>query len=519
MSKRPSILVFITDQQRADYLGCAGHPVLRTPAIDSIAEGGTRFERFYVANPVCMPNRAALMTGRHTSVNGVRTNGCPLPLDANTFVRKLHGAGYRTACLGKSHLQTMSGMRFPQYSFSDPGPDQSGEAWFRYAQGDYEQESWEAFGSGADPTNRPYYGFDTTALVTMHGDGTSGHYLHWLRDRLPDCENYIGAPNQLPHNHTCPQAVRTAIPEELYSTSYIADQAASWIAERAHEDQPFFGFVSFDDPHHPFNPPGRYWDMYCPDDFDLPDNFFNSDTDVLGRLKSQDLEARSKTPFLFPVSEQEAREAMALTCGMIAMIDDAIDRVLRALEDSGQADDTIVIFTSDHGDMLGDQGLLLKGGPHYQPVVRVPFIINDPANADQPATTDALASTIDIAQTILEAAGVEEYNGMQGKSVLPLIRGESFQRDALLIEDEGGSPVMGFGLEPVIHTLQTDRYRMSVFGGEAYGELFDLQEDPHELSNLFNEPSVQSLKADLTMQFLQARIGACDSSPRRVELA
>lgn len=518
-AKQPNILVFITDQQRADYLGCAGHPVLKTPNIDAIATGGTRFERFYVANPVCMPNRAAIMTGRHTSVNGVRMNGCPLPLDANTFVRKLQADGYHTALLGKSHLQTFSGMRPPAFDLAAHGPDQSGESWFRYASGDYGQESFAAFKAGADPTIRPYYGYNTTALVTWHGDANSGHYLNWLRERLPDHETYLGKDNELEHSYTCPQAVRTALPEELYSTSYIAEQAEAWITERKDDDAPFFAFVSFDDPHHPFNPPGKYWDMYDPEDFEVPENFHNSDDHALGWLKSEDTKLKKDGPFVFPVTEQQAKEAMALTCGMITMIDDAVGRVMAALHASGQADNTIVVFTSDHGDMLGDQGLLLKGGPHYQSIIRVPFLINDPRNDAQPETSNALACSMDIGQTFLEAAGIDPYHGMQGQSFMPVLEDGPYERENLLIEDVGAIPFLGFARPPVINTLQTDRYRFSVYEGEDFGELFDLQEDPTEQNNLFDAPSARDVKSDLTMQLLQARMAACDPSPRPYELA
>lgn len=243
MTRRPSFVLFITDQLRANFLGCYGHPVVRTPNIDDIAAGGLSFDRFYVASPVCMPNRASLMTGRLPSVSGVRANGIPLPVDRVTFVELLRAAGYATALCGKSHLQNFTGRPPTLPEPPDPGkaapPDDLSEA-IRGTLDDasHGQEDPAHWQQEDARVRTPFYGFDHVDLVSSHGDDLGGDYRRWLLERDPDALSKIGAAHQLPHDYTCPQAVRTAIPEELYSTSYIAERAEQFLD--GHEgDEPF----------------------------------------------------------------------------------------------------------------------------------------------------------------------------------------------------------------------------------------------------------------------------------------
>ncbi len=267
MSKRPNFLFIMTDQQRADWLGCYGHPVVKTPNVDALAMEGTRFTEFHVASPVCMPNRASLMTGRFPSVHGLRYNGCVLPERANTFVDVLKAGGYRTASIGKSHLQPFTDVE-PHAWGNETG--QIDEAW-KSDTHDYGKEEpgrYDSEGRYHFPT--PYYGFDHVDMVTSHGDRAGGHYQQWFRENNPNWRELTDRSNELPHNYSCPQAFRTPIPAESYSTTYIKDRTIDYLNENANSEAPLFTFVSFPDPHHPFNPPGRYWGLYSPDQFDLP---------------------------------------------------------------------------------------------------------------------------------------------------------------------------------------------------------------------------------------------------------
>ena len=421
MAKRPNFLLFITDQQRADYLACAGHPVLRTPNIDSIAHGGRRFDRFYVACPICMPNRSTLMTGRMPSLHGVRQNGTALSFRANTFVDLMRAHGYRTALLGKSHLQNMTGLPAILQPPDLPDdylvpPESFGEATRRSGEdGPVDAESPQGWRDDPDwDLSYPFYGFERVDLCTEHGDLVGGHYWQWLKERHDDPDGLRGQENALPHDYIMPQAWRTAVPEALYPTRYVAERTVDFLESHAGAggDAPFFAMASFPDPHHPFTPPGKYWDMYRPDDMRLDASFAaNHEPPPHVRWAREQREAGNavtNSQVLFAVSEREAREAAALTCGMIAMIDDAVGSVLSALDQLGLADDTVVIFTADHGDFLGDHRIMLKGPIHYQSLIRVPFLWKDTADRGAPAgASSTLSGTLDIARTVRKIRRVE----------------------------------------------------------------------------------------------------------------
>ena len=508
---RPNVILFVTDQQRADHLGCYGHPVLRTPAIDGLARRGVAFDNCHVASPVCMPNRASLMTGRMPSLHGVRMNGIPLSTDAVTFVDLLRDAGYQTALIGKSHLQNFTAR--PAYAAARTGRSgfhRAGGALAEASRHDYRAPAYRQEAPSSPSAAPPFYGFDHVDLVTGHGDACGGDYARWLSGREPDADRLLGPENQLPHDYVCPQAVRTALPEALYSTSYIAGQAVSWLDTAG--GAPFFLMVSFPDPHHPFNPPGRYWDAYRPEDMPVPAAFERNDwtppPHVAALHRERDAgEAALQGMNSIGCTLREALEARALTCGMIEMIDDAVARVLAALERSGGAGRTVVAFTSDHGDHLGDHGLLLKGAEPYREITRVPLIWADPDGPSGLRRED-MAQTVDIPATILERARVEPFHGMQGKSLLagPV-------RDAAFIQYDHQRPHPGLGGPPRVHSLVDRRWRLSVFHGQDRGELYDLEADPGEFRNLWDDSGAARDKARLMERLLREEIAAVDRSP------
>lgn len=518
MKKRPNFILFITDQHRADYLGCYGHPILQTPNIDAMAARGTRFEKFYVASPVCMPNRASLMTCRMPSSHGVRMNGVPLATRNVTFVELLKDAGYKTALIGKSHLQTFTGVppttRIP--------PKREG---FHRANGPlteavrhdlttpiYKVEEPD-FWSGPMPSvPTPFYGFDHVELVTGHGDHIGGDYTKWLLDREPNAEQMIGSENQLPHDFSCPQAVRTALPPELYSTTYIAERAAAYLEDHRDDDDPFFLMVSWPDPHHPFNPPGKFWDMYNPEDFPVPEAFTRNDWSPpphVAGVHAMRAAGRSNLTGMNAVgcSAREAQEAQALTCGMISMIDDAVGHVQKSLSKSGRAGETIEVFTTDHGDHLGDHRMLFKGAEQYEQITRVPFIWADP-QSEQPLVSKEIGQTHDIGTTILERAQIEKAWGMQGNDLF----GDR-PRSSALIQYAHQKDMDQIGVPPNVHTLRSGSFRLSVFEDMEWGELYDLETDPGEFDNLWTNPEHSADKASLMEQLVRAEIAHVDRTP------
>lgn len=518
-----NFLVFVVDQLCATHLGCYGNAMVATPNIDSLAQRGWRAEQCFVASPLCMPNRASMLTGRMPSVHGVRHNGIPLSLGTTTIADVLRDAGYFTSLIGKGHLQNVTGMPplFP------PGRQPLARHAHRLYAGDYAQESvlrWDS-----DPEFRlqtPYYGFDHNDLVIEHGEVGGGDYGRWLRREHPEIAARTGKEHALPAPEyelvKIGQAWRARVPEELHPTAWIADRTITRLAQAKDRKQAFFTYCSFPDPHHPYTPPGRFWDMYRPEDVVLPESFHSSTPPPhLAWLRAQrdTGKAVKHSVACFAASEREVREAIALNYGSIAFIDEQIGRVLRAVHELGLDKDTVILFTSDHGDFAGDHQLLLKGPLHYRSVVRAPLIWCDPAS-EASRVDPGLYSAIDLAPTILDRAGLEGYNGIQGLSFLPAVTdGLSIARDAVLIEEEGQRTILGFDSPVRMRTLITQDYRFSLYDGVDWGELYDLSLDPHEQHNLWDDDQYRAVRQEMVMLLARTMLHYVDRNPPPTALA
>ncbi|MEZ5751816.1 MAG: sulfatase-like hydrolase/transferase [Paracoccaceae bacterium] len=514
--RRPSFVVFMTDQQRADHLGCYGNPVVQTPNLDGIAARGLRFERFHTATPICQPNRAALLTGRMPSANGCRQNGIPVALDETSYVDVLRAHGYRTGLVGKAHFQNVSPL--PAKPRVARGAGDLPHAPFDNAlqtqrRGPAYEAEIRAFWA-RDPGRAvalPYYGFDHLRLCIGHGDQVEGHYSAWLREKLAGAPDPRGRDRALDDPHgDGPQHWRTALPEDLYPTAYVADEAEAFLHD-APKDEPFFLLVSFPDPHHPFTPPGRYFDLYDPDTIPLPSSFTQK-TGARDDLPASMLagyargDAAPDAYWPFHADADAVRRMIALNYGAITMIDDAVGRVLAALRATGRDEETVVCFMSDHGDYMGDHGTMLKHGLHTQGVIRVPFLWADPQGAQ--GVTQIHGSAIDFAPMVLQRAGIRVPVGMQGQD---LLAGDA--RDLpVLIEDPGmgvyGDPDADTSIRSVVH----GGWRLSVFEGSDLGELYDLNTDPDELRNLWAEPAAAAQKFVMMQHMLQRQMALRDTA-------
>lgn len=528
----PNVLLIVTDQQRADHLGCAGHPLLKTPNIDRLARSGVRASHFHAASTTCMSNRATLMTGRLPSLHGVVHNGINLSRDHTTFVELLQAAGYATALIGKSHLQSFgydgaARRRWRSDGQGSAPPPELQDARKRQRGGaDYLNEWTPDWRSGHRcAVTTPYYGFGHVELATFHGDQVEGDYANWLAQRHPDPDCLRGRAHALPAPaYSAPQAWRTALPEELYPSTWVGERGCAWLEEQAKAPagRPFFLMLSFPDPHHPFTPPGRYWDLYRPDDVTLPASFARpGNSQLLADVHHYTREGGSREGYgAYAVTRRECQETLALTFGMISLIDAQIGRVLETLQSLDLADDTVVIFTSDHGDMMGDHGIVLKGAMHFSGLTQVPFIWSDPFSRAAPGVLPWPCGTLDIAQTVLARCGLAPYNGIQGINLLPWLDGQIQQvpsRPGVIVESEPVVLPHGRTRRYRLRSLIKQDWRLTISNLPELCELYDLKHDPLEQHNLWRER--ESDRGRLCAELLIELGEQADASPLPTAIA
>ena len=481
---RPNVLFVICDQLRADHLGFAGNPVVRTPNLDALAARGTVFDRAYVSNPVCMPNRSTIMTGRMPSAHGVVFNDRSLPRNATTFVGRLRDEGWRTALVGKSHLQHGES-RDAVLDLGIPGASSP------FEHGWDTLEHPERYLDGDPPEITDFYGFDGAELTVGHGLFYAGHNHRWAVERGADPEVLrAGLDPSTPSAGRSPlwwQIQAAPIPDAASSTSFVTERTIAAIERAEVDGAPWMVWCSFPDPHHPMAAPEPWFSRHHPDEIDLPATFDDPGDgwpDHLRSFRALGVDDDGARPWVLPFgpTPEVLRAATAATYGMIEAIDHGVGEILAAVERLGATDDTIVVFTSDHGDMGGDHGLLLKGGMHFEGCVRTPLVIVDPA---RPAgRTSSLAASIDLPTTVLDLCGVEAHHGVQGTTLRPVLDDPTATvRDAVLVEDDFPlHPVVGaFPLRTRTVITDTCRYTRDTEGFEV---LYDLDADPDELTNL-----------------------------------
>jgi len=530
-ARRPNFLFIITDQQRADHMSCAGNPVLKTPHMDTLAARGRRFENFYVNSGICQTNRATIMTGQTINQHGVRVNGIPMALDSVCYTHLLKAAGYQTALFGKAHFQNMTtddpNFRKPSEDL-DPPPAELRDSRMRLRAGpEYDRElSFEhSSDPEADERQGDYYGFEKFRVCTWHGDEVQGHYTHWLKERFPDEANNRSNVNPEPDpRYNAPQARKPRMPEELYPTNYVAEMTLEYLDNYAAEggEKPFFIQCSFPDPHHPFTPPGKYWDMYDPAEIELPASFYHQphdQTPVLARLHHELAEGIADRSWVRPyaVTEDEAKQITALTYGMITFIDDSIGRILAKLDEHGLDENTIIVLTSDHGDWMGDHGIMQKALLHYQGLIKVPFIWMDPADKKPGQVETEIGCSQDIPNSVLARAGLAPSAGMLGEDLTKIMSGgEASKRDGVVVEQGTSLPLPGRDLPMRVKTFVDKNWRVSYYAGEVWGELYDLQNDPGEIVNLWASPDHQTIRLELIERMLKSIVHYESRTPLQV---
>jgi len=510
-----NVIFIITDQQRADHLGCAGNPILKTPNLDRLASEGVRFSSAYVASPTCMPNRASIMTGQYPNMC-VRAYG--VKLDSLEHVPKfpetLRKEGYVTKAIGKMH--------FNYWAKSFDG-SKSAEMIPRWISKKSRKDLVENF-------PKPYCGFDEVDLLVGHGDLCVGHYSDWLEERAPQYAKLINEKMHTLVDHTYRESM---VPEEYYPTTYCTERAIDFLEKHAkgdHGDKPFLLKVSYPDPHHPATPPGKWGNMYNPEDIELPNSFIDKENIKKHKFIGPRADLPRWGKMLFhTTSEEEARNFTAKTYGMVSMIDDSVGQILAALEILGLADNTMIVYTSDHGDMMGDHGMILKGFMGFNGIFNVPLIWKVPGITKPGTVSDSLVSAVDLAPTILNLSNIDKETiplDMQGIDITPVLKDPSEKvRDSCLIEvDESDIRAKApknknknpFGnLEMRVKSLVTERYTLTVYNKlHGYGDLFDRENDPDELNNLWY--SNPELRLELLDKLVHEIINAQSLYPKKM---
>lgn len=502
-SDRPNILLITTDQQHYQALGISNH-VLATPNLDRLAAEGTVFDRAYCANPLCSPSRSSIITGQYPSTHGCWTIGTKLDESRPTLGSYLHEAGYATSLIGKAHFQPLAST--PEQTSLEAPPTLR------------DLDFWAGF-------HGPYYGFDHIELARNHADeGWVGqHYALWMEENgLSTWRDHFRGPD----NAGAGRRYAWDLPQEHHYTRFVADRSVAAIDRAADDDQPFFIWASFQDPHPPYLVPKPWASQYDAADIELPsrpDAAELAGASPWHRLTQQpdpDFGPWQETPYdnhgfrCHLIDPDTLRRDIATYYGMISFIDSSIGLVLSHLEERGLAENTMVIFTTDHGHFLGQHGLIAKGAFHYEDLIRIPMIIRYPGVVPMGHHTSALQSLVDFAPTFLTAAGASPRPDMQGVDQWSCWTGSGGPaRDHVIVENRHQPTTVH------IRTYVDDSYKLTVYRGMEFGELFNLTEDPDEHRNLFFDPDYQQLRLEVNERFLQAEISREASQYLRIAVA
>jgi arylsulfatase A-like enzyme len=490
----PNILWIMADQFRADCLGCLGHPAAQTPNLDRLAAEGILFENAFCQSPVCMASRGSLFTGRYPSTIRVRGMGI-LPPSETTTPEWLQRHGYFTGSFGKLHLT-------PQlYTRQVLGAKRPILDWRQFAKD-----------AGLPPLpDHPCklnYGFQDHVDVE---DSLPGVFQDWLKQTRPDLaekpsERIPGGPGDL---------FVSPYPSDCHPTTFIAREAEAFIR---HRRPPWFAFCSFIAPHHPFEAPADQIARFDEAAIPLPD--FKGGVDPRFIPEPARKAVDEVLAWADPVKRRVALHYLAA----IRLIDEGVGRLLGALEETGQLANTIVLFNADHGEFLGNHGLIRKPSLHYDEVLRVPLLMRLPGGEAAGRRVPGLVELTDVHPTLLRLAGLGINPGVQGRdwseallhngpigreSILSDMYDDCVRPETCLIAP-GGGPYMA------VQTLRTEGWKLNVYptAGPEYGQLFDLTNDPDESRNLYGDPAYRDVREGMLWRLMQRIAANADPLPR-----
>jgi arylsulfatase len=466
----PNILLLMTDQQRFDSLGCYGAGFAHTPNLDRLAADGALFEQCYANNPICTPSRASLMTGKHVPDHGVqRLNDC-LPPEEVLFPERLREQGYQTSLFGKLHV-----------SASDS------ESRIRH----------------------PHDGFDVYEWCNegcMHMDAPHQAYAQWLKQGDPVFHARLQEEGRgLTHP-----------PRDVHMTNWAVERTISFLEHERDPERPFFCMTSVFEPHNPYEHyPEEMGALVNPDLIPPPiGKGSGPEPEGIARERHENYFADFES--ISPDAIQEMRHGYHAS---VAYADLEFGRLLDRLDALGLRENTLVLFTSDHGDMLGDHDLLVKGAFFYDPCVRVPLLMRWPEGFAGAKRVSGLVQLHDVAATILAAAGTPREtirNWMpDSENLLDLVQGriDTVHDVAYCCYRNSGMGRDHQQWEPPINAtmIRDDRYKLCVWNEASEGVLYDMDNDPEEQVNMWNMSVADKLKKSLQSQ-LERRFGDMGTS-------
>ena len=496
------ILFVTTDQQRYDTLGCNGGEVARTPVIDALAAEGIRYERAVPQSVVCMPSRSTMLTGQYPTTHGVWMNGVPLPVDAPSVAAELHRHGYKTALVGKAHFEPFMDAfgRFTENLLARSGEPTAQRPW-------------------ADGTIGPHRGFDHLEFAT-HGAAGMLHYAQWLAANHPEAAGLFYAAIDAGWNVNAagggdtdaPQVKANSIPREWYHTDWVADRTIAWLDSLDANDD-WFCWMSFPDPHHPWDPPESEMRRVDWREVPLPAGYPERASERERIIGDKPIHWRNwydgtlvsnyeapKDWVPATMTADQVREVNARNAVECELIDEALGRVMAAITQRGWTDEVDVVFTTDHGELQGDFGLLFKGPYHVDGLMRLPLVWRPAPSAHAEASVVTKpVGLVDLAPTFCSIAGIDAPEWMQGAS-LPTDDTDADARGFERVLTEWDSEL--FGVAVHLRTITRDgwvcsAYRPGYVHDGTEGELYHLADDPLQQVNRWNDPAVAALQSDL----------------------
>lgn len=452
MPSKPDIVMIVTDQQRYDTIRALGAQHMDTPNIDRLVARGVSFTNCHVTAPSCVPCRASLFSGYYPHTTGVLANGQEW---SRTWVSKLQEAGYHTVNIGKMHTIPYDAPAGFDERYVVENKD-------RYYEGRWFFDEWDK-------------------ALAVHG--LKKQQREEYRKR-PDYKSRLGA-------------FTWDLAPHLQSDNFVGGMTKWWLKTKPVE-KPLFLVVGFPGPHPPYDPTPDYADKYMKRDVPLP----QVDQEDLRQLPPPFVEKRQhdvevdhdSVAWDLNPSREQLHRLRAYYYANVEMIDREVGEILDALEEAGRLDNAIIIFTSDHGDCLGDHGLSQKWAP-YEEVTRVPLIISAPQRFQGGRTVDKMVQLFDLGPTILEWAGAPLEDSYEAVSLNPALDGGNFNgRDYVFCEQGGDVNLTG---AEYLTMIRSRTHKLVHFAGQTYGQLFDLRKDPHERLNLWEEPYAAGVKQAL----------------------